>query len=85
MNERLVMVVACIVTAWLYFAGIFAAGLVTHNVLAWQGALAGIGISYFSYLLQASGVRTPLADLITGILFLITIVLGIAAGVCLLV
>lgn len=85
MNERLIMVVACIATAWLYFAGVFTAGLALHNSLAWQGALAGVGISYFSYLLQGRGVASPALDGATGLCFLISVVLGVGAGICLLV
>lgn len=83
--ERLIMVAACIATGWLYFAGVFAAGLIVHSTFSWQAALAGMGLSYFSYLLQGRGAGGAMIDHITGVLFLMTILFGAAAGICLVV
>ncbi len=64
----------------LYYAGVFIAGMVTGNQVAWKLALTGVGICYFLYVSQVLGSSrwTQLT------LMWLSVVLGIAGGLALL-
>lgn len=75
-------VVGLLLNSALYLSGVFIAGLVTGNPWAWKMSLAAMGVTYLCYWFQADTQLPPMAIRITVIL---SIVMGAAAGIGLLV
>jgi|HubBroStandDraft_4_1064222.scaffolds.fasta_scaffold00045_34 hypothetical protein len=67
------------ISAALYDGGVFAAGLVTHNPVAWKLAIATAGIAYISYAGQIMGMPRRIAMAVVVLNF----VLGACAGIAL--
>ena len=63
----------------IYLVGCFIAGLYTAHPWSWKLALAAMGVTYLSYIVQISTHR--LANAVT----LVSIVIGLASGISLLV
>jgi hypothetical protein len=70
-----------LVNSAIYLVGCFMAGMVLHNGVAWRLALASMGLSYCSYVVQLiEPVPMRAVLFVTGASF----VIGIAAGLALL-
>lgn len=80
------MIVGALLNSALYLSAVFIAGMLTANGLAWKLAVAAMGVTYLSFLLQMSSdaVAGQAGKLEAGVT-LFSILLGIAAGVALLV
>jgi hypothetical protein len=77
------------VNSALYLAGCFLAGLATQNGWAWRLALAAMGVTYLSYLIQAQEERDIYAAIVAGPTYAVYVVyasiaLGVLAGFALL-
>jgi len=75
-------VVGLLINSALYLSGCFIAGLVTGNPWAWKMSLATMGVTYLCYWFQADTALPPLVVKFTVIL---SICMGAAAGIGLLV
>lgn len=84
MSERLILMCAGILCSALYLSGAFFAGLVSGNIVAWQCALAAMGICYISYMAQCGFPATYRWQVASGAIAAASIVLGVASGVALL-
>lgn len=76
------LIVAIIVNSALYIAMVFTAGLVTHNAVAYMIAIMTAGVCYLSYSAQVIWPKQNFVSLVT---VLASIVLGVLAGVSLLI
>ena len=66
----------------LYLAGVFVAGQIAHNTVAWAFALATAGISFLSYCCQMSE-KCPRETSVA--ITLISVASGFIAGIALLI
>lgn len=76
------MVVGAIVNSAIYLVAVFYAGLTYGHPYAWKFAIAAMGVTYLSYLVQIPGREA--APTIAAILVVASILLGAAAGIALL-
>lgn len=74
--------IAILLNSALYLAGVFIAGIVTSHHVAWQMALITMGVCYISPMMQLALPEQRAANFI---FILLSIALGIAAGVALLI
>lgn len=65
----------------LYLTGVYVAGLLTGNAVAWKCALIGAGLCYICYVLQLSGNMHRLPIVVATVA---SIAFGIIAGLALL-
>lgn len=79
-TDRTLLTVFCIVDAALYLSGVFVAGLVMHQPMAWFGALVSTGLGYLCGLMQLQTSKAPViaAGLLVG-----SLVVAAVAGVSL--
>lgn len=80
-TQRLLAIGAYVNSA-LYCAGVFVAGMLTANALAWRLALMTVGANFLCYLLQLHA--RDFQPWVPALASVMTIVLGILAGVALL-
>lgn len=81
------VVVGAIVNSALYLVCAFAAGLTFGPRIAWQLALAAMGVTYLSYIAQMRPLfieGSPMARTLASTLVCLSIVLGATAGIALL-
>lgn len=77
--------VGALLNSAIYLACVFFAGIVVGDPLAWKLALAAMGVTYLSHILQLpapSGRHLPMSIMFLAVIA--SVVLGIAAGVALL-
>lgn len=80
MWEPKLLVIAALLNSALFLAGIFVAGLVLHNPLAWKLALVSAGLCFLCYVTQYLGHENVAATLAST-----SIVAGAVGGVALLI
>jgi hypothetical protein len=81
-EDQRLLVIGAYINSALYCAGVFVAGILLSHPLAWQLALATVGVTFLSYFAQLAAQYLQPWVLVAFVL--ITILLGIAAGVVLL-
>ena len=81
---KLVVAIGVLINGPLYLAGCFIAGLLLGNAVAWCLALAGAGVTYLSYVAHFVASAGEWWETAAGLLVYLSIALGIAAGLALL-
>lgn len=81
-DDQRLLAVGSYINSALYCAGVFVAGMVTGNALAWRLALVTAGLNFIAYFLQICARYVPLWAQLASVG--VTIIVGIAAGVALL-
>lgn len=79
------LVVAILLNAALYLTGVFVAGLVTNNALAWKLAIVSAGFATLCYVAQYHQFSASYYQKAMGTLTAGSIVVAVIAGIALLV
>ncbi len=80
-TDRVLLLVAILVSSTLYFVLVFVAALAAHNMPALYTDITAVGVTYLFHTIQAH----ILPNMLTLSMFALTIILGAAAGLLLLV